>query len=180
MLELSSQQIADISAHAEQAYPEECCGLMVGKIMPQADSQTKLTYKHIVQLFPMSNEWTADTLPAEDSTIEVARSMSDNPIFTRARRYWIDPKDMLQVQKQARAQGLNILGIYHSHPDHVAEPSECDRSRAWPEYAYTIVSVRNGKAVDVQNWTLDSDHQFQSEAIKVLPSSASARMPVSA
>ena len=91
---------------------------------------------------------------------------------------------MMRVQKQAREQGLNIIGVYHSHPDHAAVPSECDRAQAWPTYAYVIVSVCKGKSVDVQNWALDLSRQFQPEAMRVSPSSASSgirdRMPVSA
>jgi proteasome lid subunit RPN8/RPN11 len=134
---------------------------MVGKIDAHAVN------KFLVELVPLENQWTANQAGEADA-------------FTKRRRYSIAPTDMLSVQRQAREQGLNIIGVYHSHPDHVAEPSECDRAQAWSEYAYVIVSVHNGQAVDVKNWTLDSDHQFQAEAIRVSPSSARDRMPVSA
>lgn len=172
---------------------------MVGKIQREAST----VYKQIVALFPMNNEWTTDTPTTQDSAgatlsnstpcdselcdseLYDSAPCDSAPSLTKARRYWIDPKDMLQVQKQAREQGLSILGIYHSHPDHVAEPSECDRALAWPEYAYTIVSVCKGKAVDMQNWALDSAHQFQAEKIQISPPETSPcaakdRMPISA
>lgn len=153
---------------------------MVGKIRRESDQ----TYKQICQLFPMSNRWESGQEESNEWTDHPVSSNSSTPTFTKARRYSIAPEDMLQVQKQAREQGLSILGIYHSHPDHVAEPSECDRELAWPEYAYVIVSVRKGKAVDVQNWALDSEHQFQSEPMNVLPETSPAiakdRMPMSA
>ncbi|MGB3768919.1 MAG: metal-dependent protease of the PAD1/JAB1 superfamily, partial [Phormidesmis sp.] len=66
---------------------------------------------------------------------------------------------------------------------HVAVPSECDRAQAWPTYAYVIVSVCNGKAVDIQNWALDLSRQIQPEAMRVSSSTSSGakdRMPVSA
>ena len=154
-----------MEAHAERVYPEECCGLILGKLVSSAAE----TLKSVVKLAPLDNEWTPDV-------IEVDRAEHT----TKRRRYWIDPKDMLRVQKQAREQGLNIIGVYHSHPDHPAVPSECDRVQAWPTYAYVIVSVCKGKAVDIQNWALDSDHQFQPESMRVSPSSATDRMPVSA
>lgn len=154
-----------MEAHAERVYPEECCGLIVGEIST-VDGEP---LKSVVRIVALDNEWTPDVVEA------------DRPEpTTKRRRYWIDPRDMLRVQKQARDEGLNIIGIYHSHPDSEAVPSECDRAQAWPQYAYVIVSVANGEAVDLQNWALDSDRQFQPEAIRVSPSSARDRMPVSA
>ncbi|MGB3790463.1 MAG: M67 family metallopeptidase, partial [Phormidesmis sp.] len=150
-----------MSAHAERVYPEECCGLMLGTIA----TQTQPVQKYLSEIVPLDNDWTPDVLPAG-----LANSVATEANQSKQRRYWINPKDMLHVQKTARDRGLVIIGIYHSHPDHVAEASECDRILAWPAYAYTIVSVRQGKAVDVQNWTLDSDHQFRSEPIRVSPS----------
>ncbi|MEL7052149.1 MAG: M67 family metallopeptidase [Cyanobacteria bacterium J06588_5] len=175
VLALSSEQLAAISVHAERVYPEECCGLLVGKIHTQETEQTK----QLTQLVPLDNEWTPEVLPTAALAQPSRGSIAEQSV-TKSRRYWINPKDMLRAQKQAREDGLDIIGIYHSHPDHVAVPSECDRALAWPIYAYVIVSVCEGKAVDVQNWTLDSDHLFQPEPLKVSPSSAKDRMPVSA
>ncbi|MGB3790490.1 MAG: M67 family metallopeptidase, partial [Phormidesmis sp.] len=160
-----------MSAHAEWVYPEECCGLMLGTITSQdsgaqdSGAQDSGAHKYSTELVPLDNDWAPDVLPAD-----LAESVAVEHSQSKQRRYWINPEDMLRVQKTARDRGLVIVGIYHSHPDHVAEPSECDRVLAWPAYAYTIVSVRQGKAVDVQNWTLDSDHQFRSEPIRVSPS----------
>ena len=136
-----------MSAHAERVYPEECCGLMLGKMRSQSDP----VQKQLVRLEPLKNEWTEEALDQLDSSGQA---------LTKRRRYWIDPKEMLRVQREARDEGLNIIGVYHSHPNHV--------------------SVCEGKAVDVQNWALDSEHQFQPEPMTVSPSSATARMPVSA
>jgi proteasome lid subunit RPN8/RPN11 len=177
VLALSQQQLLALSAHAERVYPEECCGLMLGKMG---------STKTLSELVPLDNHWTAEQtveqVPALGNltSSEVTPGADRETAYTKRRRYSIDPKDMLRVQKQARSQGLNIIGIYHSHPDQVAVPSECDRRLAWPDYAYAIVSVCNGKAVDIKSWTLDSEHQFQPESIKVSPSSARDRMPVSA
>jgi proteasome lid subunit RPN8/RPN11 len=167
VLVLSQSHLSAISDHAELVYPEECCGLMVGRMDAQADA----VYKLLIELVPLDNQWTAD---------QTANQTANQAQFTKRRRYSIAPTDMLSVQRQARDQGLNIIGVYHSHPDHVAEPSECDRALAWPDYAYVIVSVNGGKAVDIKNWALDSDHQFQAEAMRVSPSSSRDRMPVSA
>ena len=184
MLILSADQIATIKSHAEQTYPEECCGLLLGTLK----SDSGVPNKVVKQLVALKNQWTPESVAAHEPA-------TDGSAQSKRRRYWIDPKDMLRSQKQAREQGLSIIGIYHSHPDHVAAPSECDRALAWPEYAYVIVSVAGAiadssaqtaaqtsgaKATDVQNWTLDSEHQFQPEPIRVIPSAAKDRMPVSA
>jgi proteasome lid subunit RPN8/RPN11 len=75
---------------------------------------------------------------------------------------------MLHTQKAARNRNLNIIGIYHSHPDSPAIPSEWDRIYAWTEYSYVILSVQNTQASELQSWTLDDNHQFQSETIKLI------------
>ena len=174
VLALTSQQVSEMSAHAERVYPEECCGLMLGEIKRQTAATSSEASKRIVELVALENHWEPDSSDANPAEAK------EETQFTKHRRYTIEPRDMLRVQKQAREQGLSIIGIYHSHPDHVAVPSECDRVQAWPDYAYTIVSVRKGVAIDVQNWALDFEHQFQPEAMQIIPSSATDRMPVSA
>lgn len=175
VLVLSSQQLSAISAHAEQVYPEECCGLIVGKTAEQFTEQSVTTYKQVVRIKSLTNQWQKDTaiteLTERTDTKEDTKE-AQTQTLTKRRRYSIDPKDMLRVQRTTRQEGLQIIGIYHSHPDHVAVPSECDRTLAWPEYAYIIVSVCEGKSVDVQNWALDSNHQFQPEPINVSSTSA--------
>ena len=183
VLVLSNQQLSAMHSHAERVYPEECCGLIVGTL----DASQERPVKRVVELAALDNRWTPDV--AELAASELADlNRGGNPKqlehssghINKQRRYWIDPADMLRVQKQARNKGLSIIGVYHSHPDQAAVPSECDRVQAWPDYAYTIVSVQSGKAVDAQNWALDSAHQFQPEAMQMAPSSATDRMPISA
>ena len=155
-----------MQAHAEQAYPHEGCGLLLGTFDPEADQKT------LVDIALLDNAWTADVATA---LVEPA----DDASMTQARRYWIDPKDLFETQRQARADGLTMIGVYHSHPNGKAVPSECDRTLAWPTYAYIIVSVRHGAAVDLQNWQLDGNHQFQPEPLKIAPASAAKdRMPL--
>nr|WP_227500050.1 M67 family metallopeptidase [Synechococcus sp. PCC 7335] len=174
MLVLSNQQLLAMYSHAERVYPEECCGLMVGTL----DASQAQPFKRVAELVALDNRWTPDVI--ESNAVEPGSDPGRSRHLSKQRRYWIDPADMLRVQKQARNKGLNIIGVYHSHPDHRAVPSECDRALAWPDYAYTIVSVQRGKAVDVQNWALDIAHQFQPEAMQIAPSSATDRMPLSA
>ncbi len=114
----------------------------------------------MVEVMPTENAWNAETaaeLPGDD-TLD----------YSKRQRYAIAPQVMLHAQKEARDSKLNIIGIYHSHTDHPAIPSEYDRQLAWQEYSYIIVSVQNGKASDMKSWTLDDNHQFQQEIIEKL------------
>lgn len=171
VLVLSNQQLLAMHSHAERVYPEECCGLIIGTF----DASKKTPVKTVVELAALDNRWTPDVI---ESSLELEAELARSKHISKQRRYSIDPVDMLRVQKQARDKGLNIIGVYHSHPDNKAVPSECDRVQAWPDYAYTIVSVQSGQAVDVQNWALDSAYQFQPEAMQIAPSSATDRMPI--
>ncbi|NEQ55110.1 MAG: M67 family metallopeptidase [Leptolyngbya sp. SIO3F4] len=154
--------------HAAKAYPHEGCGLLVGNFNAETNE------KELVDLVLLDNAWAAEV------AVNLAElGHGDAATMTKSRRYWIDPKDLFETQRQARASGLTIVGVYHSHPDAEAIPSGCDRDLAWPSYAYIIVSVRKGIAVDVKNWQLDSDHQFQPEPMKIAPASAARdRMPL--
>lgn len=73
------------------------------------------------------------------------------------RRFRIDDRDYLQAERQASAAGLTLLGFYHSHPDHPAEPSQYDLDHAWPTFAYPIVAIHQGQAVALRAWALRPD-----------------------
>jgi proteasome lid subunit RPN8/RPN11 len=152
VLQLLPKHLQTIYTHAETTYPEECCGIILGNLTSEG--------KTVVEVMPTENAWNAETaaeLPGDD-TLD----------YSKRQRYAIAPQVMLQAQKEARDRKLNIIGIYHSHTDHPAIPSEYDRQLAWQEYSYIIVSVQNGKASDMKSWTLDDSHQFQQEAIEKL------------
>ncbi len=144
VLKLDPAHLQAIVAHAESTYPEECCGLLLGI----ADSTDNI----VVEVKPVENRWSAEPAPSFDKT----------------RRYEIAPQSMLAVMRDGRDRNLTIVGIYHSHPDHSAVPSECDRQLAWQHYSYVIVSVDRGCAIDWQSWSLDDAHQFQPEEILML------------
>ncbi|MCC5635525.1 M67 family metallopeptidase [Nostoc sp. CHAB 5844] len=150
IIKLLSEHIQTIRSHAESTYPDECCGIILGYL----DNQIKT----VVEIIPTENAW----------SVESANFASNDAEHSERRRYAIAPQVMLQVQKAARDKSLNIIGIYHSHPDHPAMPSECDRQYAWPEYSYIIVSVLNGKAGELLSWSLDDHHQFQPDSIDTI------------
>ena len=81
-----------------------------------------------------------------------------NIIVERSRdRYEIDPLDQIRIQREADAAGMDILGYYHSHPDHPAQASRFDTERAWAGYVYVIVAVHDGKPVDANAFVADND-----------------------
>ncbi|GAC1633345.1 MAG: M67 family metallopeptidase [Candidatus Acidiferrum sp.] len=88
-------------------------------------------------------------------------------------RFSVSTADVVEAEKFARRQGLDVVGWYHSHPDHPARPSQYDRDHAWPWYSYIIVSVAEGKPEDMTSWRLNDDReQFSPEEIKIKQSAA--------
>jgi proteasome lid subunit RPN8/RPN11 len=157
-LVLSPVQRQQLYDHAQQVYPEECCGLLLGHWDGVAQ------HRVVLQVMPLTNQWTTDVQGTMDAA--VADAVVASPDLNRQHRYWIDPKDLLGAQRYARDRGWVVLGIYHSHPDHPAVPSECDRALAWTEYSYPILAVHQGQVRDFQSWRLDDAHQFQPEPIE--------------
>ncbi len=143
-IELSTPQLKTIYHHAETIYPEECCGILIGKIY-------STDRKIVVEVIPTINEW---------------EPSADDRYRTKHSRYIIPSQAIFQAQKRARNLQLEIIGFFHSHPDYPAIPSECDREQAWEIYSYPIVSVNQGKVQSIASWVLDDDRIFQSEPIK--------------
>jgi proteasome lid subunit RPN8/RPN11 len=154
-LELNHAQTEAIGRHAAQDYPCECCGVMLGKV--------KAACKQVSEIVPLKNlrndpVRAQESLPVEDPASETERN-----------RFLIDPLDQLRVEKEARARGFEVLGYYHSHPDHPARPSIYDREHAWPRYSYVIVSVERGIAKDLTCWVLAEDGgSFCPEPVEVV------------
>ena len=92
-----------------------------------------------------------------------------NIIVERSRdRYEIDPLDQIRIQREADAAGLDIIGYYHSHPDHPAQASRFDTERAWAGYVYVIVSIEKGEPVDANAFVADADGgPFHSEPLEI-------------
>ncbi|HEY9761988.1 MAG TPA: M67 family metallopeptidase [Trichocoleus sp.] len=161
VLILDTDTLQRIRTHAEQTYPEECCGILIGRGSCHPEG---IECRSVVEATPVDNGWDAEATAIVNSLMGAEFSETAN---TKRRRYWIDPQALLTAQRTARARALDIIGIYHSHPDHPAVPSECDRTLAWSGYSYIIVSVAQGQAADVRSWCLDENHQFQAEAMRM-------------
>ena len=132
-----------ILRHGEAAYPEECCGFLLGAEGPDG--------RRAVRLARAANE----------------------RVDTRRRRFVISPETYLEVESEAIREGLDIIGIYHSHPEAPAAPSEFDREHAFPGLSYVIVSVRDGRAAEIASWTLRDDRtRFDPEPLEAAPSRA--------
>ena len=113
----------EIRKHAEEGYPNEVCGVLVGR----------------------------------NGHVSAARRCR-NINTERARdRYELDPLSFLEADTWARRNGMEIVGIYHSHPDHPSRPSETDLRRAWQGWVYVIVSINGGRYNDVRAWVLEED-----------------------
>ncbi|WP_052334385.1 M67 family metallopeptidase [Kamptonema formosum] len=109
VIKLHPQHLQSIRAHAESTYPEECCGLLLGAI--SRDEKT------VREVRPAPNAWTAET----------AEELSADASLTKKRRYVIEPRSMLEAQREARNRQLVILGFYHgSIPVVQRSPNECD------------------------------------------------------
>lgn len=135
MLYLPNAARSRLEQIARGGYPLETCGLLVGQ---------------------------AGEDGVEVSQVTQARNLNE----ARAHdRYELDPGDFLLTDERARASGLEIVGVWHSHPDHPARPSETDRAAAWEGWSYVIVSVTRDGIADVRAWRLNSN-QFVEEAIE--------------
>jgi proteasome lid subunit RPN8/RPN11 len=167
VLLMPERLMAAMKQAAVLAYPLEGCGLMLGRRLVQAASRDGAEDdRQVVDLAMADNRWDHSVQDLTDPLEKGENSPCSG--LDRHRRYWIDPEMMLTVQKEARSRHLDIIGVYHSHPEHPAIPSECDRRMAWPVYSYVIISVKAGRAVDWRSWQLDDQHQFRAEAIKIV------------
>jgi proteasome lid subunit RPN8/RPN11 len=137
-----SPELADkIRSHGAQTYPHECCGALLGRDTEVVDRRV---YREIHALHPLVNR----------------RDDSPN------NRFSVTSQDVLDAEKAARQKGLEVVGWYHSHPDHPARPSQYDRDHAWPWYSYIIVSVANRIPEEMTSWRLADDRtEFECEEI---------------
>lgn len=128
--------LAAVRAHGRAAYPEEGCGVLLGRATPGGN--------------------------AVEAVLPVANRRAD-----ARRRYAIGPDDYRRAERAARTRGLDVVGFYHSHPDHPARPSATDLAEAtFPGYTYVIVAVAQGAPGAVTAWTLTSDRsRFDAEII---------------
>ena len=134
-LVISGRHLQTVTRHATMSYPDECCGVLIG------------------------------SASGDVTIVERVLSVGNERQDSRHNRYLISPETVLAAHKEARALGLDVVGYYHSHPDHPAQPSEFDRDHAWPGVSYLIVSVRKRQVVDARSWRLADDRERFDEEI---------------
>ncbi|MEI7644566.1 MAG: M67 family metallopeptidase [Chloroflexales bacterium] len=154
MLTLSADTAEMIARHAEATYPDECVGLLLGRLT----GEVKISLRAV----PLENRWAG----------QVSLAKADNG-ESRRNRFYLDPHDYLRADREARAADMDIVGCYHSHPDYPATPSERDRMGAQgvgggPSFAFVIQSVRAGQSAEVASWLLrDAGARFEQEDLCV-------------
>jgi proteasome lid subunit RPN8/RPN11 len=135
-----------IRKHGAETYPHECCGALLGRDADASGIGEETPSRDVLDLFPLVNR------------------RDDSP----RNRFSVTSEDVLAAEKAARALGIDVVGWYHSHPDHPAEPSQYDRDHAWPWYSYIIVSVANGDPQYMTSWRLNDDRAaFTSEDLEI-------------
>lgn len=140
MLIIKPAHLTVIKEEAVNNYPLECCGLLVGK----REGEKRI----IEEVIPTINDW-------ENQRQNFTEIMDKTDLGSRE-NFSIAPQIILQIQKKARENNLDIIGIYHSHPDHSCHPSAFDEALAWVDYSYIIVSVVGGAVHNWQSWRLNS------------------------
>lgn len=138
-VQLTDKVYQAILQHGEKDYPYECCGFLIG----ESDEDIK--------------------------KIDEIRQQENERDESRETRYLIHPEEFMAAERYARKQGKEMLGIYHSHPDHPSRPSNYDREHAWPWYAYLILSVQDGEAATLQAWQLTDDRSKFDEIELLIP-----------
>jgi proteasome lid subunit RPN8/RPN11 len=142
MLRLGKTDYEAIRAHGEETYPHECCGVLLGHATDDGNSVS-----------------------------EIARA-GNTRTDSAHNRYNISPQELVKIQRQAREKQLDIVGFYHSHPDHPARWSPTDFAEAhWMGCSYVITSVEKGKAALTNSFLLtgsgEEDKKFEDEAVEV-------------
>lgn len=139
-MQIARSVLAAIRQHLQSAYPTEGCGFLLGVRGPFGEVVVS-RYRAV---------------PNRRLAGRKARN-----------RYLISPDDFLCAEHDARASSLQIVGVYHSHPDVAARPSSYDREHAWPWYRYLIVSVVGGAVRDERVWELTNKRRFVEQALQI-------------
>jgi proteasome lid subunit RPN8/RPN11 len=137
MIYISRAVYDEMLSHSNEAYPHECCGVLVGKCGPE---------RTVIKAYRTEN-------------INKERAQD---------RYEIAPGEFNRIDREARGGGLDVLGFYHSHPDHPDRPSIFDRDRGQAGYSYIIVSLTGRGKISVKSWIFNEEGEpFEEEEIKL-------------
>ncbi len=138
MIRITNDSVRRIEEHGERNYPEECCGIMLG----------------------INNEVT----PIVEAVVELENEQGEN----RRRRFFVTPAQYIRAERLAKERKMELLGFYHSHPDHPAIPSAYDTEHALPWFTYIIVSVMHGEPKNMTAWVLsETRERFEERSLSV-------------
>jgi len=145
MLKIGGQNYEALRQHGEETYPHECCGVLLGHM----DGEARIV----------------------SSVARCGNTRTDSP----QNRYHIDPRELIRIQREGRERGEDIVGFYHSHPDHPARWSATDLAEAhWFGCSYVITSVEKGKAAITNSFALmgsdEGEKSLVDEKIDLAPS----------
>jgi proteasome lid subunit RPN8/RPN11 len=148
MLKLSQSDYLSLRQHGEETYPHECCGVLLGRF---DDNGAECVTKSVSRIACCGN------------------TRADSP----HNRYQIDPRELIRIQREGRERGEDIVGFYHSHPDHPAQWSPTDLAEAhWFGCSYVITSVEKGVATITNSFELvgsdEADKKFVDEKTEVV------------
>lgn len=147
MLTIRQSELDALRRHGEETYPHECCGVMLGRI------------------------------EGDERVVEAVLRAGNTRVDSPHNRYNIDPRELVRMQRESRERGLDIVGFYHSHPDHPARWSQTDLAEAhWVGCSYVITSVEQGRAAVTHSFVLggtgEENKGFVDEEIRVLAAEA--------
>ena len=148
MLKLSQSNYLSLRQHGEETYPHECCGVLLGRFDDNGAESVTKSVSHIARC---------------------GNTRADSP----HNRYQIDPKELIRIQREGRERGEDIVGFYHSHPDHPVQWSPTDLAEAhWFGCSYVITSVDKGTATITNSFELtgtdEADKKFVDEKTEVV------------
>jgi proteasome lid subunit RPN8/RPN11 len=133
MIRIETEPWAAMVAHARETYPKECCGAMIG------------------------------TISGESKLVQVSLRLQNAFEGEQAARYELRPEDLLAADKAARERNMDLIGIYHSHPDCDAYFSKTDLQNSCPWYSFVVLSIQKGEFHHANSWLPNAD---QTDAAK--------------
>jgi proteasome lid subunit RPN8/RPN11 len=136
-VQILSGAIKDIHTIAEKSYPYECCGFIYGSV------------------------------EMNEVKVAQAKEVINDSDENKKVHYTIPPKEFMKAERYALENDLQLIGVFHSHPDHPPKPSGRDLADALPELSYFITSVHQGQALDTRSWRLTDDRLFTEEPIEI-------------
>jgi proteasome lid subunit RPN8/RPN11 len=161
MLRIEYADYEALRAHGEETYPNECCGVLLGKNIAGESNNP-----------PAINSAATDNSAAAINHVQQIVRAGNTRTDSAHNRYNIAPQELVKIQRQARGLDLDIVGFYHSHPDHPAQWSKTDFAEAhWLGCSYIITSIEHGKAATTNSFLLrgtgEDDKKFEDEPIQI-------------